>query len=284
MKLLNLVLLSLILILSGCDSDKIELRLNLEKEDRFSYQITTTQKISQSLMGQKIEISQMMQYVYDFEVIDASSEFYTLEVQIKSIKFEQNDGMTNPTFSTENLDDSLSNVFSDILSQKFLLTITPKGKITDFRSEKMILPTIFDESIQDIIDKQLSTSNQKNSLAGLFLHFPEQKVSKNSKWKHVEDINDDVKMRVELNFVLQNLYDVLAIVSQEGNINATVISGTNLPANASLAGESSGEATILLPKGILRKSFNEQTMGGELTTFGMRIPLQIVTTTEVIFL
>jgi hypothetical protein len=91
-------------------------------------------------------------------------------------------------------------------------------------------------------------------------------------------------MSMTINYILSDISENEIRINSEGTIDASLKSSEILPANADLKGTLSGEIFIKPQSGITIKSSGSQTINGELSTFGMKIPMEIHTVTQVTLL
>ena len=81
-KLILSTLLLLGVMTSVFAQEKYDLRLNLEKGQTFTYQVTANNPMTISMMGQQMEIKQSQTITYTYKVLDVKDGNYLMEVNI----------------------------------------------------------------------------------------------------------------------------------------------------------------------------------------------------------
>ena len=66
--------------------EKYDLRLNLEKGQTFTYQMTLNYPMTISVMGQQMEIKQAQTVTYTYKVLDVKDGNYLMELNIDRIQ------------------------------------------------------------------------------------------------------------------------------------------------------------------------------------------------------
>ena len=85
-KLILSTLLLLGVMTSVFAQEKYDLRLNLEKGQTFTYQVTANNPMTISMMGQQMEIKQSQTITYTYKVLDVKDGNYLMEVNIDRVQ------------------------------------------------------------------------------------------------------------------------------------------------------------------------------------------------------
>lgn len=85
-KLILFTLLLLGVMTSVFAQEKYDLRLNLEKGQIFTYQVTANNPMTISMMGQQMEIKQSQTITYTYKVLDVKDGNYLMEVNIDRVQ------------------------------------------------------------------------------------------------------------------------------------------------------------------------------------------------------
>jgi len=138
------VLLLSILGPAGSAEDKLDLKLRLKPGEKHGMKITTTQNISQTIMGKEQEIVYTRNFGIEAEAkqVDANG-IASIEVSFRTLKektiiggttsFEYDSTKPQPT------GDNMARMYSAMMGESFIARITPLGKIVELELDKMYL-------------------------------------------------------------------------------------------------------------------------------------------------
>jgi len=137
------VLLFSILGPAGSAEDKLDLKLRLKPGEKHGMQITTTQNISQAMMGKEHEIVYTRNFGIEVEAkqVDANS-IASIEITFRTLKETTTiEGITRGYDSTkpQSPDDNMARMYSAMMGESFIARVTPQGKIVALELEKMYL-------------------------------------------------------------------------------------------------------------------------------------------------
>ena len=145
-KTISMVIFVLLLnVLSSAKAaeDKLDLKLRLKPGEKHGMKITTTQNISQTIMGKVQEIV----YTRNFEIeaeakqVDADST-KSIEITFRTLKETMTiEGVTRGYDSTkpQSPDDNMAQMYSAMMGESFIARVTPQGKIVGLELDKMYL-------------------------------------------------------------------------------------------------------------------------------------------------
>ena len=85
-KLILSTLLLLGVMTSVFAQEKYDLRLNLEKGQTFTYQVTANNPMTISMMGQQMELKQAQTVTYTYKVLDVKDGNYLMEINIDRVQ------------------------------------------------------------------------------------------------------------------------------------------------------------------------------------------------------
>jgi hypothetical protein len=124
--------------------DKLDLKLRLQPGDKHGMQITTTQNISQGMMGKQQEIVYARNFGIEAEAKQVDTNgIASIEVSFRTLKektiiggttsFEYDSTKPQPT------GDNMARMYSALMGESFIARITPLGKIVELELDKMYL-------------------------------------------------------------------------------------------------------------------------------------------------
>lgn len=138
------VLLFSILGSTSVAEDKLDLKLRLKPGDKHGMRITTTQNISQAMMGKEQEIVYTRNFGIEAEAkqVDADG-IASIEVTFRTLKETTTIGGTTPfgydSTKPQPTDDNMARMYSAMMGESFIARVTPQGKIVELELDKMYL-------------------------------------------------------------------------------------------------------------------------------------------------
>jgi len=137
------VLLFSILGPASAAEDKLDLKLRLKPGEKHGMKITTTQNISQTIMGREQEIVYTRNFGIEAEAkqVDAKG-IASIEITFRTLKETTTiEGITRGYDSTkpQSPDDNMARMYSAMMGESFIERVTPQGKIVGLELDKMYL-------------------------------------------------------------------------------------------------------------------------------------------------
>lgn len=138
------VLLLSILGPAGSAENKLDLKLRPKPGEKHGMRITTTQNISQAMMGKEQEIVYTRNFGIEAEAkqVDADGTS-TIEVTFRTLKETTTIGGTTPfgydSTKPQSPDDNMARMYSAMMGESFIARVTPQGKIVALELDKMYL-------------------------------------------------------------------------------------------------------------------------------------------------
>lgn len=137
------VLLLSILGSTKAAEDKLDLKLRPKPGEKHGMKITTTQNISQTIMGKEQEIVYTRNFGIEAEAkqVDADG-IASIEITFRTLKETTTiEGVTRGYDSTkpQSPDDNMAQMYSAMMGESFIARVTPQGKTVALDLEKMYL-------------------------------------------------------------------------------------------------------------------------------------------------
>lgn len=138
------VLLFSILGSTSSAEDKLDLKLRLKPGDKYGMQITTTQNISQAMMGKEQEIVYTRNFGIEAEAkqVDAIG-IASIEFTFRTLKEQTIIGGTTSfgydSTKPQPTGDNMARMYSAMMGESFIARVTPQGKIVELELDKMYL-------------------------------------------------------------------------------------------------------------------------------------------------
>ena len=128
-KLILSTLLLLGVMTSVFAQEKYDLRLNLEKGQTFTYQVTANNPMTISMMGQQMEMKQTQTVTYTYKVLDVKDGNYLMEININRIQGSSSSMGQEMNIDTDSeAKDEMTNQIRKMVNQKVTQWVDAKLK------------------------------------------------------------------------------------------------------------------------------------------------------------
>ena len=147
-KLILSTLLLLGVMTSVFAQEKYDLRLNLEKGQTFTYQVTANNPMTISMMGQQMEIKQNQTITYTYKVLDIKDGNYLMEINIDRMQVSSSSMGQEMNVDTDSeAKDEVTNQMRKVVNQKVTQWVDaklkplgePEGENVDDKVKKGVL-------------------------------------------------------------------------------------------------------------------------------------------------
>lgn len=250
---------------SSSAGDAIELKLNVKSGDQFTYEMTTTQKMTQSLMGKKIDLNQEMIFTFDYTVKSQSANETNLEATYKRIRMKQHSDMGDMEVDSDQ-PDKASPMYKELLNLKgktFGITLNDKGEVTKV------------SGMDQLGGNSMSDSSLRSMLEMSFKLYPDHPVKPGDTWKNdfQSDLGGIMKMKLANTYELIQVKEGIAEIKTNSVISSE--KGNNDKVEMNLSGTQSGIMRIEVKSGMLKDSKLKQKLSGKMKASGMEIPMDM---------
>ncbi len=197
--LIRIALLAILLLAVSVYSagKTVTLKLNLQKGQSYGVKMVMDQFITQTLQGQKMEITQNIAMGYVLEVMDRDqSGNMKVKVTYKTISFRSKTPMVSLEYDsekqTDQIDPSLVG-YAALVGKSYTMTFTPAGHVLEVGGINEMIDEIIsklelpDEEMKNSVKAQMQAQfgeeSIRESMENAFAIYPEKEVKKGSKWK-----------------------------------------------------------------------------------------------------
>ena len=128
-KLILSTLLLLGVMTSVFAQERYDLRLNLEKGQTFTYQVTANNPMTISMMGQQMEMKQTQTVTYTYKVLDVKDGNYLMEININRVQASSSSMGQEMNIDTDSeAKDEMTNQIRKMVNQKVTQWVDAKLK------------------------------------------------------------------------------------------------------------------------------------------------------------
>jgi hypothetical protein len=290
------------ILLSGCNnkSEKIDLKMNLQKGKTYTYLMTSTQEVKQTAMGQQMQINQNMAFGYKMNVKDVSPEGdQTLETSYDRIKISQKSSFANNEYDSENKKDSLSpmaKLFKALRSGTFTVVMSKDGLVKDIHGYKDIIEKMMtsvasrNDSSREMIKEQITghfnDKALKESLQNGWNIYPDQPVGIGDSWVKKNSLSAGFPLDLTTTYTVKDITRNKVILTVKSDINPGKDSTTTLMGiEMKIKGSQEGTMEVDRKTGLPLHSNITQEISGAISMANqgshLEIPMSAKTTTVI---
>jgi hypothetical protein len=247
-----------------------DLKLQLKTGDHFRYEMSTIQRMNQTLMGKKMNIDQEMLFVFDYDVLLSNGQSTDMKVTYHRIRMKQKSDAGTVELDTDSAE--LSNpVYKDLLKLKgktFQISVNSKGEITKL------------SGMEFLGGNSMSDSSLKSMLEMSFKLYPDHPVKPGDQWniEMTNDLGGVMKMKLNNTYELIQVEKELAEIKCQSSISSE--KGNTQQMEMELSGTQEGTMQMELVTGMVRSLKMKQKMSGRLKASNMDIPMEIESDVE----
>ncbi|NIA17293.1 MAG: hypothetical protein GWO86_02985 [Planctomycetes bacterium] len=294
-------------------TEKIELKLNLQKGQKFGMLITTDMKISQTMNGQEMKMSQLIAMGLVSEVLDVNDDgIISIKMTYETMKGKMEGPMGVIEFdSTKPQEDDVNNpqaqmvsgMYNAMVGAEIVMKYNSKGDVVgiegfDAMMDKMAEglgtsdPNIT-KGMKDTFRKLMSEDKIEQTSNGTMAAFPDGPVGVGDIWYDTMSLDIGFPMDMDSTYVLKGRRDgvvFLDVVSKidMGDEDGKLIEMNGMSMNMQMTGGMQGDMEVDEASGwMLRSKTNMQFSGvikmapNEQMPDGMIIPMSIIGTVTV---
>jgi hypothetical protein len=281
------------LFISCIGNKEVELKLNLEKGEKYYYKFVNQQDITQEMMGDTVEFKQSITWGYELEVLDVVEGVMTIKTTYEHIQMSNDNQVFNLSYdSKEPLDSTnmFAFVMSNFINKSFTMDVSPDGIVSNVQGFDEIFSSIITELGEDgemIIQNlrtQFSEESVSENLELGFKIFPENKVKVGDTWFILNIVNGPFSMDIDNTYTLKSIKNGIAKIEISSTIKQDdEISGiAMLPgAEISIDGTQKGEMNVDISSGLVIKSSISQSIKQLIKAQGMEIPVNLESQLEI---
>lgn len=260
----------LLLALAGCQSspkssDEISLKFNLKKGTAMKVETQIDQNIITKAQGQKMNIDQKMQFVFDLAVedIDPQNNFIVKNTY-RRVAMQQNiPGIGENVVDTDHPEASkgaavsiMEPLFKTLIGKSIKMTMTPRGKILSMDMSE----------IQNLAGT--NEFNESNGLSELFIEYPEKPVKPGDTWECEREIKGKIPMWLKAGYTLKEVKDGVAFIGVQGSY-------TSADEKMQISGTTDGVMEVDVATGWTRRCELNQKMDMRIQQTGLEMPMNM---------
>jgi len=290
-----LSILAFMLTLAACKPKDFTLRLHLKTGDTFHVTTTTHQKMSETIMGQQMNLDQEITMGYTWEVTSVDDQGNaTITITYDRVAMKQTQNGTTMAYDSDK-DEQPPAFFKGMdamVGKSFELVISPQGKVVEINGlDEMFRQMAADSGMAEEeanafaegLSNAFGEDAVQSQLDAMFSYYPQQPLKVGSTWEGDVTTKMLVPMDMHNTYTVKSWEDNTAVIEVsstfETNPNETQQSGAEFDIAYDLKGTQNGTLTVDTKTGMLSASKLEQHIEGKLvlqdpnSTLKLEVPL-----------
>jgi hypothetical protein len=292
MKVFLALLASLIVTLTAA-SQPYDLKLNLQKGQRFTQSMTMNVDMTQSIAGQDVAIRSAMQFEFDQYVksITAKGDF-VIESRYTHIVLDV-DAMGQKMFYDSQAKDSSGNdmtrtyaaMFDQLLGKNFSVVLSPKGKVLEIKGLKELMTAVKKSTSDPIAQKLIEAFDEKKMISNYessYHIFPDKPVQPGESWSQKNAVESLVPVDISASYTLKEVNNGIAKIAATGDFSMKndEIEANGIKMKTNLSGSYDGIYLTDINTGMTQSATISMPLRGTMEVMGMEFPVTVNTTMQ----
>jgi len=261
---------------------QIKLSFNPAKGTTYQYAFDMRQSIKQQMMGQDIEMDQVMVMTYDMTVEENNNKEITTSFSYNNIYYELINPMISMKYDSQNtneevtlMDDIAGKIFSSLLGKQFKVILLPDGSVKSVSGMDTIIEDMMEAVGNDMIAQQIgagmkeqfSNEAMKTSFEQSFKIYPTSEIRIGDTWNVHQEMNSgNIIMHINSNYTLNSIKNNKAFVNVTSEIKGM---------DGQYGGTQSGQIEFDLTSGLSENADIEQGITGTVSANDMEVSMDI---------
>jgi len=288
-----LVFILLCLSLSARAGD-IELKVSLEKGDRYTIGMDMVQKITQSIQGMEQVIDQKIGFDIAHEVTEVKSDGnYVVNATYTRTRFAMKAPMAgmNVDYDSETHEGEVpaqAKGFAAMVGGELAFVLSPGNEILDVMGGEAFINRIIEslgledgpqkDQVKAAMDQQFGGDGMKEMMRNASIAFPTEAVGVGDTWTSQTDLSAGPAP-----MTLDNVHELVSVedgaarikVTSSAEPKETKVVNNGMEMTSKLGGSQTGYSLVDQATGITTKAEIDQTFEGTMSMMGMEIPMKI---------
>lgn len=264
-------------------ADATQLRLKPAKGDVQKMKVTSDQKITQTVEGKPVEMTQTLGLGYTLATEDVDADgLATIKVSYDSVTFKHQSAMGTVEYDSAapappQLHPMVKG-FAALSGQSFTMKITPTGKVTQVSGLDAMVNSIIKKldvpdgnakaATEKSIRSQFGEDAIKESMETLLAIYPDKAVNVGDSWSRKVTVTRGLPITSENTFTLKDASNGAIALDVKGklstNPDAAPLDMGQLKVSYNLTGDQTGTMTLNADTGWVKSAQFVQKLGGDM--------------------
>lgn len=264
-------------------ADSIELTMNMQPGQSKTLVLDIDQKISQNMMGQQMQMDQLIGMTMTYTALDRPSDNggVWIEINYDRIRFKMG-GMMSVDFDSDvpgENNNPMAQSFAALVDQKLTMEFLPNGDVPTVEGVAELQKTMIDamnlpegpqrQAAEEAFKLQFNEEMIKQMVAAMGAMYPDEAVSRGDVWEDTMQMSGMTPMSITTNYTLKDFDDATATLGVTGNIgphpDAEPVVMNGMEMDAEFNGTQTGQVVMDRASGWVISSVVDQDMEGGMT-------------------
>ena len=271
-----------ILALGSCSNKTLQLSLQPDASQSFTYELTQNVDNTVSVMGmdQQTAMEQTTTYAYNVKQVNTDGSV-DLTMAIQSMRMEQATPMMSMVFDSEKPEDNnpadMVAGMKNMIGKKFDIKLSKTGEVLDVTAEEGMFKGMFDgvpngEMMEQQMEAQFGAETVAGSLRQLTGFYPSTPVKVGDTWTKTSDAQSVMPVKAETTYTLKERKNGIAVIDFTRKLtsdpNAEPMEMMGMEMKYDMNGTESGTYNVDEKTGWATQVETKQDMGGKMNMKG----------------
>lgn len=264
-----------------------DLKLDLKKGLKYDQSMIMNMVMDEAIAGQQIKMDMTANFGYTQEVksVETNGD-YAIECTYEHIAVKVNAMGSTLTYDSDlkkqkdSIAETLGQTFSKVIGKKFLITVSPKGKVTKVTGLKEILADMMANSTpnavqlaQTFFDEDKIVSNYSSAYG----YFPDHAVKVGESWTNIHQMQSVVPVDIKSVYTLKEIKGNTAVIGMAADIamknDSMEVQG--MTAKIDLKGTFAGDYKMDMKSGLPTAGTLDMPITGNMEVMSMSVPMNM---------
>ncbi|MBS1593092.1 MAG: hypothetical protein JST90_02125 [Bacteroidetes bacterium] len=264
-----------------------DLKLDLKKGLKYDQSMIMNMTMDEAIAGQQIKMDMTANFGYTQEVksVEPNGD-YVIESTYEHIAMKVSAMGSTITYDSDlkkqkdSIAESLGSTFSKVIGKKFLVTVSPKGKVSKVTGLKEILTDMMASStpnavqlVQTFFDEDKIISNYSSAYG----YFPDHAVKVGETWNNTNQIQSVVPVDIKSTYTLKEVKGNNAVIGMAADIamknDSMEVQG--MTAKLDLKGTFAGDYKMDIKTGLPTAGSIDMPITGSMEIMNMAVPMNM---------
>ncbi len=260
--------------------EKVKLRVNLEEGETYSLTMSTTQNISQVIMGMDNEINQTIGFTIDMNVIDRTMNGnfdinmtyarvrHSTDGMMGSFDYDSEDPNSEPT--------PQSMGYAALVDQSIGVIMDERGKINEVKKVEELVTNMIEffevpegpekEEMKTMLEAEFNSEKMTQQFGNFTTVYPEKEMGVGESWTQDQSVDTGFPMTLTTTYTVTDISDSTVELDVKSTVatseTAEPIENMGMEMTYDLSGEQFGTVTIDRKTGLTIRSEIKQDFSG----------------------
>lgn len=237
---------------------KVLLRLKLEKGTTYQTTMTTNTLINQEMMGQQMNVTQYMEMVISYHVLDVlPNKNFKMDYAFDKMKISSLVNGQEIVMDSDGPEDNpMNKVLKDMVGYTVKLEMTPRGEVQQVEGlDQFVQRMAGNPQLTQSMQMFGSNESFESFIDQTFNYFPEEAVEEGSKWTSSFELPSLMNTEIVMNFEVASITNKDVLLNVASNIDMDMpIEQNNMKIDMKMTGTQNGTMTVDASDGWVKES------------------------------